>query len=145
MRPGPYARAIFNRGVAAWRGGGWVQWRRDHAAEEARLEELRLKPEDLELDVLMHVLLAGNPSSDRRVSEWTRTLLGHRLGQHGSCGVCDLVGRREWWQVLRACETDPRTVRNFRDSLLAGHFANHTDFELARDELYWLRRDPDDF
>lgn len=36
-------------------------------------------------------------------------------------------------------------MRNFRDLLLAGRFIGHAQLDRAREELRWLRRDPDDF
>lgn len=143
--PAGYARGTFERGVRAWEDGTWELWRDEHLGEEARLEELRMQPADLRLDELMQVLLAGHPAADGRVGGWVRILLGHDLGGHDtSCTICSLAEGREWWLLLRACGTDPRTVRNFRSTLIDGGHLSRADFELAEHELEAQRREAND-
>ena len=130
-----------------WEQGRWNDWLRDHQGEEDRLEELRGRPDDLRLDELMHVVLADYRTADSRIGRWVRILLGHDIGAHGAaCAICATAEGREWWLVLRACGTNPRTMRNFRAALLDGNHVGPSHFEQARMEIQAEQGgDADDF
>lgn len=122
--PGAYASAVARRGVEAWQGGTWADWAREHAEEEERLERRSPDTSTPELDVLMPLLLDGHVHADPRLPRWTRDVLGHAIGVHGTdCVPCTHAREARWYPLLRVLGVQPGSLSNYWSSLVIRGFA----------------------
>jgi hypothetical protein len=119
-----YGGEIVARGIAHWKRGDWADWKSAVDEDMRRLDGKGWRPGEPDIEAVMALLVHGGGDAVPLVPVWTRTILGHKLGDHPSsgCSPCRFAANGHGLMLIRACERNERTLRNLYDAMVLGGF-----------------------